>query len=271
VTAIRAARILDPRSGRVFAHATLLVRGETITAVGDAVTTPPGARVLGLIDAHSHLLLTLDPVRDNNDAILRIASTMSTAKRALQGAANAREDVMAGITTVRDLGNSGMSGDLALRDAIASRWIVGPRVVPSTRALAPVGAQFPRLEPDARPLIADEYVTITGVNEARHAVRQAVYDGAECIKIIAEDPTQTLRLDREELHAIVDEAHRAKRKVAAHVESLDGARAVVEAGVDSVEHGYDLSDDVVRTMAAGCARCFSRVKTSRLSYRKTPS
>ncbi len=184
---------------------------------------------------------------DDPNMVLTIAQ-MSTAKRALLGAAMAREDLWAGITTVRDLGNSGVNGDVALRDAIAAGWVQGPRVQPSTRALTAAGGQLGPLSPTGQRLIGDEYVVISGIEEARRAVRQAVYDGAEVIKIIVNTDKRVLSLD--ELKTIVEEAHGVGLPAAAHAIGDQATRLAADAGVDSIEHAYVIPDDVLRTMAA---------------------
>ncbi len=92
---------------------------------------------------------------------------MGTAKRALLGAAMAREELEAGITTVRDLGNSGLNGDVALRDAIRAGWVTGPRIIASTRALSAAGGQFGSISTETQKIIEQEYVVISGVEEAR--------------------------------------------------------------------------------------------------------
>src|SRR5262249_41658559 len=146
--------------------------------------------------------------------ILRVIATQSTAERALLGVKLAREDLEAGITTVRDVGNSGVGGDVALRRAIERGWGPGPRMVTSTRALAAQGGQLGALTPAAQALIEQEYVTIRGPESARQAVRQALYDGATCIKVIVNGSPAHVTLD--EMKAIVEEAHISGAKVAAH-------------------------------------------------------
>ena len=173
---------------------------------------------------------------------------LGPAKRALLGAKLAREMLEAGFTSVRDLGNSGINADIALRDAINNGDVSGPRMFVSTRALSPVGGQFQSLTPEAQQLINQEYVQITGVDEARKAVRQAIYDGADCIKIIAN--TGNRRLSFEEMKVIVEEAKRANLPVAAHATDGDGpSMRAAEAGVNSIEHAYTISDTVLNLMA----------------------
>ncbi|RKH54223.1 amidohydrolase family protein [Corallococcus sp. AB050B] len=253
-TALRAARLFDGKSDRLLPDAVVLIEGTTIQAVGSGLSIPPGTRVIdlgdvtllpGLIDAHSHLLLDVDPSNEGGGLLTPVAQS-STAERALLGAKLGREMLEAGVTTVRDVGNSGVNGDVALRNAIQRGWVQGPRISACTRALAPQGGQFPTLQPPAQPLIEQEYVTVSGVEEARRAVRQALVDGADCIKVIVDNGHNLLSL--EELKVIVEEAHRMKRPVAAHTTTDASIRIAVQAGADSIEHGYSLPDDVLAPM-----------------------
>lgn len=254
---VKAGILVDVESGIARSNQLILIEGERIKAIGATVSIPAGAKVIdlaratvlpGLIDGHTHLLSNHKGELGGDDANLNLVVTqMNLADRGLLGAAMAKEALEAGITTVRDLGNSGWNGDVALRNAINNGWIIGPRMVVSTRALAPVGGQFVRVTPDTRSIIEQEFAQITGVDEARRAVRQAVFDGADCIKVIAGNGAVSLAAD--ELKAIVEAAHAARRKVAVHAMNDRSARLAVEAGADSIEHGWFLSDDVLRTMA----------------------
>ncbi|AKF85106.1 hypothetical protein MFUL124B02_09405 [Myxococcus fulvus 124B02] len=250
--ALRAARLFDGKRDQVLPDAVVLIEGSRIQAVGTGLSIPAGTRVVdlgdvtllpGLIDSHSHLLLEVDA--ESGDALGPFFQ-QSTAERALLGAKLGREMLEAGVTTVRDLGNSGLNGDVALRNAIQRGWVQGPRILASTRALAPQGGQFPTLPPPAQPLIEQEYVTISGVEQSRRAVRQAFADGADCIKVIVDNGHNVLSL--EEMKVIVEEAHRQTRPVAAHTTLDESIRVAVQAGVDSIEHGYSLPDDVVTAM-----------------------
>jgi imidazolonepropionase-like amidohydrolase len=203
----------------------------------------------GLIDAHTHLQQNYDFALggDDNNMVLTVAQ-MSPAERALLGAKMGREDLDAGITTVRDVGNSGINGDVALRRAIDRGWVTGPRIVACTRALAAAGGQFGKLQHDAQALVEQEYVEIATVDDARRAVHRAFYDGADCIKVIVNTGPRVVSL--EEMKAIVEEAHRVHKKVAAHAIGDDATRIAAEAGVDSIEHAYIVPDDVLKMMAS---------------------
>jgi imidazolonepropionase-like amidohydrolase len=255
---LRAAKMLDVKAQKVISNAMVIIEGEKIKQVGSGIAVPAGAKVIdlgnatllpGLVDVHTHLLQNYDFALggDDNNMVLTVAQ-MSPAERALLGAKMGREDLEAGITTVRDVGNSGVNGDVALRDAINHGWVSGPRIVASTRALSAAGGQFGHLQHDAQALVAQEYVEIATVDDARRAVQRAMYDGADCIKVIVNTGPRVVSLD--EMNAIVEEAHRVHKKVAAHAIGNDATRIAAEAGVDSIEHAYIVPDEVLKMMAA---------------------
>ena len=257
LTAVRAARMLDVRSGNVVQNAVVLVENGRITAAGAGLAVPAGAEVVdlggatllpGLIDAHTHLLQNYDKQVGGDDPNMILTVTqLGNTRRALLGAALGREMLEAGFTAVRDLGNSGINGDAALRDAIRSGWVVGPRLVASTRALSAAGGQFGSVSAETQKILENEYAVVSGVEEARRAVRQAFYDGADVIKVIVNTGPRVLSL--EEMKTIVEEAHRVGRRVAAHAIGDQATRVAAEAGVDSVEHAYTIPDDALRMMA----------------------
>jgi imidazolonepropionase-like amidohydrolase len=249
--------MLDVKAGSVVNDAVVIIENGRIKSIGSGLAVPAGSQVIdlgnamilpGLIDCHTHLLENYEGVVGGDDPNMILTVTqMSTAKRALLGAAMGREDLEAGITAVRDLGNSGWNGDVALREAIRTGWVVGPRMVVSTRALAAAGGQFGNLSADVQKIIEQEYAVVSGVEEARRAVRQAFYDGADLIKVIVNTGPRVLTL--EEMKAIVDEAHRVNRKVAAHAIGDLATKVAAEAGADSIEHAYIVPDDVLKMMA----------------------
>jgi len=257
VVVLRAARMLDVKAAKEIQNPVVIIEDTRIKAVGAGLAVPAGAEVIdlgsatlmpGLIDAHTHLLQNYDFALggDDNNMVLTVAQ-MSPAERALLGAKMGREDLEAGITTVRDVGNSGVNGDVALRRAINRGWVSGPRIVACTRALSAAGGQFGTLQHDAQNLVEQEYVPIATVDDARRAVQQALYDGADCIKVIVNTGPRVVSL--EEMKAIVEEAHRVHKKVAAHAIGDDATRIAAEAGVDSIEHAYVVPDDVLKRMA----------------------
>lgn len=249
--------MLDVKNGKIVENPVVIVENGRITETGEKTAIPKNAETVdlgdvtllpGLIDAHTHLLQNYNSKfgGDDPNMILTVAQ-LGTAKRALLGAAMGREMLEAGFTSVRDLGNSGVNGDVALRDAIRDGWIQGPRMVVSTRALSATGGQFGGMTPEVQKLIEQEYVVINGADEARRAVRQAFYDGADFIKVIVNTSARMLSL--EEMKVIVEEAHRAGKKVAAHAIGDSATRIAAEAGVDSIEHAYTIPDDVLKIMA----------------------
>jgi imidazolonepropionase-like amidohydrolase len=175
--------------------------------------------------------------------------TKSQAYRALEGAANARATLEAGFTSVRDVENEGSGyADVALRDAIRQGLIEGPRMQVATRGIAAVGQYFPfRISPDLAGFPSGAQM-VSGVEEARRAVREQLGHGADLIKIYADwrEPTLTIA----EMEVVVQEAHRAKRKVAAHATTPEGIRNAVRAGVDSIEHGHGADRAALELMKA---------------------
>ena len=247
------------RSAKLIEDAAIYVEGERIKAVGVAAevlkNAPAAVLVLdlgsatilpGLIDGHTHLLAR---VPEGAGGYALNLATKSEAYRALEGAANARATLQAGFTTVRDVGNEGSRyADIALRDAIDTGLVEGPRMRVATRGVASVGQYFPfgiSADLDGFPSGAQ---MISGVDEARRAVREQIGRGADLIKVYADWDHPTLTLA--ELQAIVEEAHKAGRKVAAHASTREGIRNAVAAGVDSVEHGTQADRETLESMKA---------------------
>ncbi|HYL64801.1 MAG TPA: amidohydrolase family protein [Candidatus Methylomirabilis sp.] len=248
VVLIKAARILDVRSGHYTENAAVLIEGERIKEVGPSqdlqAHAPRNAKVIdlpsatllpGLIDCHTHLM---SHMASGPDAYILDLATKSQAFRALEGAADARLTLHAGFTTVRDVENEGSGyADVALRDAINQRLVEGPRMQVATRAIAAVGQYNPfGVSPDLINFPTGAQM-ISGPEEARRAVREQIGHGADLIKIYADWETPTLTVD--EMRVIVEEAHKLKRKVAAHATTPEGIFNALTAGVDSIEHGHE--------------------------------
>ena len=237
--ALKADRVLDVAHGAIRNQAFVLIEGNKIVGIAD--TPPPGYGVRdlgdvtllpGLIDAHTHLMASAD------DGYEHMLLTMSQARRALEGAGNARRTLMAGFTTVRDVENEGSGyADVDLRDAIEAGVVEGPRMRVATRAIAAVGQYFPfGISPDLVDFPQGAQM-VSGVDEARRAVREQIGHGADLIKVYADWSFPTL--EPEELRAIVEEAHKEGRRVAAHATTPQGIANAVKAGVDSIEHAFN--------------------------------
>lgn len=269
VTALKAAWLWDGSSETRVPEAVVVIEGDRIMAAGSRVPIPKGARVIdlgpatilpGLIDAHTHLLLNEDvrQVESGMDLVAPVVLT-GTTKRALRGASLAREYLEAGFTAVRDVGNGGQGGDLALRDAIRDGWVEGPMMLASGRAISGPRGQFQWLPEEHRGLVAQEYAAVLDAASALRAVRLAVAEKADHIKVIL-DPT----FSKDDLAAIVAEAHRLKRKVAAHATSEYEVLLAAECKVDSIEHGTQgVPAEALRLMAKSQI-CFVPTAMSRL-------
>ena len=259
--------MLDVKSGEYLRNPVVLVQSGKIAGVGNGLPVPDGAKVIdlgtatllpGLIDVHSHLMARMTPGNQVDNYILQLAKK-SEAYRALEGAVDARLTLQAGFTTVRDVENEGSGyADVALRTAIDRGLIEGPRMQVATRAIAATGGYFPeRLSPDVNSFPRGAQM-ITGPDEARRAVREQVFYGADLIKIYADfldiGSPNTITythetLTRDEIRAVVEEAHKGGHHVAAHAMTREGARNAVEAGVDSVEHGTEVDKETLALMA----------------------
>ena len=259
-TVVKAARLLDVKGGRYVEGVALRIEGEKIAEVGEAATIAAhagrdalvidlGAATLlpGLVDCHAHLLANTKGRLRLGENMLAMVAGQSASARAYVGAQNAREALEAGITSVRNVGHSGYDGDAALRDAIDAGRVPGPRLQAATRKLTPPGGQAFTLRPElARELVDLEFLPLSGPEEARRAVREALVAGADVIKVVMDVDARVLAAD--ETKAIVEEAHRSGRKVAAHATSALGIQAAIDAGVDSIEHADEATPAMLRQM-----------------------
>jgi imidazolonepropionase-like amidohydrolase len=258
-TLIKAARVLDVRSGKYLSNQAILIEDGKIKEVGAIADisghAPKGVTVIdlgsaavlpGLIDCHAHLLMAAGAMRPG-DSILRAVAGMSPTQRALLGARMAREDLEGGFTSARNVGHSGIDGDAALRDAIQQGWVTGPRVQASCRKLTPPGGQAVHLNPAvAQSILDQEFLEVSDPAQARRAVDENLFYGADFIKVVADDGKRLIAPDV--MKAVVDEAHRSGVKVAVHASTVAGIKTAVEAGVDSIEHGDDVTDKLLAQM-----------------------
>lgn len=250
---VRAARMVDPDSGSVTEPAMVRIEGGRITALGKSLPVPQGAQVHdfpgatlvpGYFDCHTHLAATLQPQWDGEDFYL-MALNHPTALRALEGAAHARQMLVAGFTTVRDVGNGGDHADLELAKALKWGLVPGPTMLASGPIIAPYGGQFLARVPPAQ-LEQPEYRFADGRDELRKAIRQNAYYGADLIKVVVD--AKRYGYSEEDLRFVVEEAARAGLKVAAHAQTARGAQVAAAAGVASIEHGFRIDDATLAVM-----------------------
>ena len=253
-TVVHAGHLLDVKTGKMLDNVTVTVKGDRIASVVTSGAGPKGAHVIelpnatllpGFIDAHTHL--TYDP----NFGYQELG--VSIPKEALIGAKNARITLEAGFTTVRNVGARGYT-DIALRDAINEGMVPGPRMLASGPPLSITGGHC-----DQNLLPYEFHATsdgaADGVEAVQHKVREIIKYGADVIKVCATggvlskgDDPQASQYTLEELKAIVADAHRLGRKVAAHAHGAQGIAWAAEAGVDSIEHGSYIDDNAIRIM-----------------------
>jgi len=262
-TAIRAARLFDGKSDSTIADAVVLVQGSRITAAGARLAIPAGAQVIdlgdatlvpGFIDAHTHVT---DESSDDWSADMVSGLRRTIPESTLRAAEFARRTVMAGFTTVRDVG-SGDYIDVGLRNAIAAGVVVGPRMLVAVHALGARGGHcdasgFPYERFGPEPGIANGIAS--GPDQFRDAVRFQVKYGADVIKVCATGGVLSLgddvgapQLSQAEMDALVEEARRLGRKTAAHAHGAEGAKVAIRAGIDSIEHGSFLDEESVKMM-----------------------
>jgi len=249
-TVIRAGNLIDPASGTIARNQIILVKGGKIAEVGPKVAIPAGAEVIdllnawvmpGLMDAHTHLTFNMKTL-----SIEAVYLAESTAMRAFRGLRNAQDVLQAGFTTIRDVGNDANYAAVDLRDAINKGWFTGPTVLTSGKIITPFGGQSKRIPPEQGLFWLYEYIDADNKDEIRKAVRQNIYYGADCIKLVTDN--SAFFYSAEEIRAAVDEAHAAGLRVSVHAIGGDPARNVILGGADSIEHGFGLTDELLKLM-----------------------
>ncbi len=263
-TVLKAARMFDGKSDGLVKPGVVVVTDGKITAAGANAAVPAGAEVIdlgdatllpGFIDAHTHITGMYSD--DWNQAVLdRLRKPV--AEMALDASVNARITLLAGFTTVRDVGSNDYL-DVGLRNAIGNGKVPGPRMLVTVHALGATGGHCDRSDGFRAGLFGGETGPLDGVingpEQARYAVRLDHKYGADLIKVCATggvlsptDDVDTPQLTQEELNAIVDEAHALRRKTAAHAHGAEGAKRAIRAGIDSIEHGSFLDDEALDMM-----------------------
>ncbi len=252
---INAGHLLDVKSGRILSNQQIVIDGDKIVSVGPAASVPAGAEVInlpnstvlpGLIDAHTHL--TGDNTKLGYESL-----GISIPREALTGTKNAKITLEAGFTTVRNVGAAGYS-DIALRDAINDGDVPGPHILASGPPLGITGGHC-----DENLLPSEFHYSAEGVSDGvpavQHKVRENIKYGADVIKFCAtggvmskgDDPNAS-QYTPEEMKAIVADAHRLGRRVAAHAHGAQGVAWASDAGVDSIEHGHLMDDNAIATL-----------------------
>ncbi len=261
-TVIRAASYLDVEAGRLVAPATVVVHEGRIAAINpdalpaDATTVDLGDRTLlpGLIDVHTHLVYDIEPGWEDSPV------RDTAGDLALRGARNARKTLLAGFTTVRDLGGGGFA-DVALMHAIDKGWVIGPDMLPAGHALSITGGHcdVTGFAPGIAEQTPAEGVA-DGVDEVLKAVRYQIKHGARTVKICAtagvlsfEGPVGAQQYSFAELKAAADEAHRHGLVIAAHAHGTAGIIAAAKAGIDSIEHDSMMTEEAARVIKAAGA------------------
>jgi imidazolonepropionase-like amidohydrolase len=263
---LRAARMFDGRSGGMVSPGLVVVTDHLISGVGASAVIPRDAETIdlgdatllpGFMDAHTHLsgAYSDDWKQQTIDGLRK-----TVAEQALDATENLRKTLMAGFTTVRDVGAPDHI-DVGLRNAVRDGKIVGPRMLVATHAIGSTGGHCDDSAGYRAGLFGRETNpedgVINGADEARRAVRLNIKYGADVIKTCATggvlsltDDVDTPQLTQEELNALVDEAHALRRKTAAHAHGATGAKRAIRAGIDSIEHGSFLDDEALDMMKA---------------------
>jgi len=263
VVVLKAARMFDGRADSTVPNAVVIVEGGKISAAGSGLPAPAGARIIdlgdatllpGFIDAHVHL------TGESSDDWYRAAVEglrRSVPEKAIRATEYVRRTLMAGFTTVRNVGAEDYI-DVGLRNGINGGIIPGPRMLVATQALGARGGHcdttgFPYLLFGKEPGIAEGIAS--GADAFRDAVRFEVKYGADVIKVCATggvlslaDEVDTPQITQDEMNAIVDEAHRLRKRAAAHAHGAEGAKVAIRAGIDSIEHGSFLDEEALRMM-----------------------
>jgi imidazolonepropionase-like amidohydrolase len=262
-TVLRAARLIDGNGGATITNAVVVVVDNKITEVGSAsqVRVPANARTIdlgdvtllpGLIDSHTHIIGRVLGDPDNDASLVKDFESFG----AILGVRNAQNTLLAGFTSIRNVGAQGRFDDMALRKAINEGWVDGPRIQSAGHALGIRGGHCD--ENGYRPGLLDPGIedgVADGPDQIRAAVRYQVKYGADVIKTCATggvlsegDAVGATQYSFEELKALVEEAHKLERKVAAHAHGTEGIKLAVRAGVSSIEHGSFLDEEGARLM-----------------------
>jgi len=248
VTAIKAGRMVDTETGEVKTNQIILVENGKITAIGSNTSIPTGANVIdlsksvvlpGLFDMHTHLCMDVIEARDHGNYYFTTLLDPDS-YRSIEGVVNAKTMLESGFTSVRDVGNEGNYACTSVRRAIQQGKVPGPTIVNAGRIIAPYGGQF-HLQPDKQKLAEPEYFFADTRDEMIKGIRENIHYGAGVIKIVVDDQRYIYSI--EDIKFMIDEAAKAGLKLIAHCWTKAGAHNAAAAGVASIEHGFDMTDE----------------------------
>jgi len=283
ITAIKAGRLIDPKTATVTTNQTILIEGERIKAVGANLAIPPGATIIdlskltvlpGLVDTHTHMALTYKELPENNYYYLTFV-TDSTALRAIQAASNGIQLLNSGFTVIRDVGNNAMYADTALRQAIEQGWLPGPTVIPSGPIIGSTGGQLwptPEMYKEHN-MMFPEYIDADTPGEIIKAIRQNMLFGARTIKLCIDCKPWGYSVD--DIKLAIAEAAKGGCKVEGHVQTPEGAQRAIDAGIYIIAHGNALTPEHHRQMAekgifrAGTDTPFTKYRGSEAAFKQT--
>ncbi|MEM7336425.1 MAG: amidohydrolase family protein [Chloroflexota bacterium] len=254
---LQSGNIIDVVSGSIMVKGALLVDNGRIQAIGPNLKRPDDAQLVdlsgkyvmpGMIDAHTHIAASaLSVPNQARGSLLRQNVDQSTAVRTIRGVANAQSLLSSGFTSIRDVGLGGTYADLAIVRGIDEGWISGPHTIASGKIIGPIGIHANAgLNPEHPELSFIDHIITSTVDEMREAVRTNMQYGAGLIKLAIE--AGRLSYTEEEIKTAVSEANRAGLRVAVHAFNDKVTQAAVRAGVTSVEHGFNLSEETLQMM-----------------------
>ena len=255
---IKAGQLYDSQQNKLLEKKAIQVQGNKVVQIMDYSSIPPNHKVIdlsdntvlpGLIDAHTHVLFSQGASDDFAEHSVHTIMMESDASRVLRGSKRAASYLYEGFTSIKDLGNSGMFLDVDLRNAINEGTVIGPRIFAAGQILAASGGQIYGVPAHNQSIIDQEYRIIRDIDDAKNAVREHVNQRVDLIKICADNIPNNTALTLDEMTAIVKMAHSYDLTVTAHSITNKSAWNAAMAGVDGIEHGFNLADSTLALMA----------------------
>ncbi len=255
---IKAGSFYDSEQNIILKDKIIHIEGNKISNVGDNIKIPDNTKIIdltsytvlpGFIDAHTHILFDQEPQDDFAEHSITTLVLESQALRTLRGAKRAQSYLDIGITSIKDLGNSGEFLDVALRDANNEGSIQGPRIFAAGKIMSGPGGQIYGVQEKYQDIIDEEYRIIKNPEDAINAVREHINQRVDLIKFCADNLPNNTRLTLPEMEAIVKTAHKHGLTVTAHSITNESAWDAIKAGVDGIEHGFFLADSTLNLMA----------------------